>query len=153
MADDDARRLLEAVRRLTGTFTELGHRFGDKHGLSRSDVAALIVVTEANERGTSIGTVELARRIGVTAPSATVVVRRLVAAGLLSSDPDPNDHRRIVLTATPTAHTAGKAHFGALNDELLRLLSTQPSGSVRAAADLLELAAEHAARSATDAVQ
>jgi DNA-binding MarR family transcriptional regulator len=148
MSDDDARRLLDAVRRLTGTFTELGHRFGDKHGLSRSDVTALIVVTEANERGTRIGTVELARRIGVTPPSATIAIRRLITAGLLSSEPDPNDHRRVILTATPTAQAAGKAHFGALSEELLRMLSTQPPRSVRAAADLLELAAERAARSA-----
>jgi DNA-binding MarR family transcriptional regulator len=74
-------------------------------------------------------------------------------AGLLSSESDPNDHRRVILTATPAAHAAGRAHFGVLSEELLRMLSTAPDGSVRAAADLLERAAERAARSATETSQ
>ena len=142
MAEDEAHRLVGALRRLTGAFTEMGYRFGEAHGLSRSDVAALIVVTEVTEQGASIGTVELARRIGLTAPSATVLVDRLVAAGLLARHPHPDDRRRVVLTLTPAARTAGREHFGAMNDRLLTMLGEHPAEELRTVAALLERAAD-----------
>lgn len=142
VADDQARRLVGALRRLTGAFTEMGYRFGEQHGLSRSDVAALGVITEITEQGASIGTVELARRVGLTAPSATVLVDRLVAAGLLARQPNPGDRRRVVLALTPHARAAGRAHFGAMNDRLLRMLSEYSTDDLRGAAAMLEQVAE-----------
>jgi DNA-binding MarR family transcriptional regulator len=151
VADDSARRLLSALRRLIGAFTEIGYRFGELHGLSRSDVAALIVVTEAAEQGASIGTVELARRIGITAPSATVLVDRLIAAGLLARQRHASDGRRVVLTLTPAARVAGRDHFGMINDQLLDLLNTHSPDDLRSAADLLEHAAELVIATTNDA--
>ena len=153
MAEDDARRLLSALRRLTGAFTEMGYRFGELHGLSRSDVAALIVVTEAAEQGENIGTVELARRVGITAPSATVLVDRLVAAGLLARRHDTGDGRRVVLTPTAAARSAGRDHFGPLNDLLLRMLSTHPADDLRTAADVVDQAADLAIAKAAEAAK
>lgn len=143
MADDDeARRLLSALRRLTGAFTAMGYRFGELHGLSRSDAAALIVVTEATEQGASIGTVELARRVGITAPSATVLVDRLIAAGLLTRQPDIHDGRRVVLTLTAAARASGRDHFGSLNNALLQMLNNHTPHDLRAATAMIEHAAE-----------
>ncbi len=150
MADDDARRLLGALRRLTGAFTEMGYRFGELHGLSRSDVAALVVVTEAAERGANIGTVELARRIGITAPSATVLVDRLIAAGLLARQRDAGDGRRVVLTLTPAGRAAGRDHFGTLNDLLLQMLNTHSPDDLRTAADVVDQAADLAIAKASE---
>jgi DNA-binding MarR family transcriptional regulator len=142
VADDDARRLLNALRRLTGAFTEMGYRFGELHGLSRSDVAALIVVAEAAEQGASIGTVELARRIDITAPSATVLVDRLIAAGLLARQRDLSDGRRVVLTLTAAARAAGRDHFGTLNDALLQMLNTHSPDDLRTAAAVIDQATD-----------
>lgn len=150
MADDDARRLLSALRRLTGAFTEMGYRFGELHGLSRSDVAALIVVTEAAEQGATIGTVELARRIGITAPSATVLVDRLIAAELLARQRDASDGRRVILTLTPAARAAGRDHFGSLNDQLLEMLTTHSPDDLRTAADVVDQAADLAIAKANE---
>lgn len=142
MSEDEATRFLASVRRLTGAFTEMGHRFGEQHGLSRSDVSALIVVTEVTEQGSDIGTVELARRIGLSAPSATVLVDRLVAAGLLARHRHPGDARRVVLSLTPAGRAAGGEHFGVLNRRLLEMLRARPTADLRAAADLLDRAAD-----------
>ena len=142
MPEDDAHQLLSALRRLTGAFTEVGYRFGDRHGLTRSDVAALIVVTEATERGATIGTVELARRTGLTAPSATVLADRLVNAGLLARQSHPSDRRRVVLTPTPAALAAGRDHFGVVNDRLVRMLATHSADELRMTAAMLEQAAD-----------
>ena len=153
MAEDNARRLLSALRRLTGAYTEMGYRFGELHGLSRSDVAALIVVTEAAAQGEDIGTVELARRVGITAPSATVLVNRLVAAGLLARQHDTGDGRRVVLTPTEAARSAGRDHFGTLNDLLLRMLSTHPPDDLRTAAKVVNQAADLAIAKADEATK
>jgi DNA-binding MarR family transcriptional regulator len=151
VADDSARRLLSALRRLTGAFTAMGYRFGELHGLSRSDVAALIVITEASEQGTSIGTVELARRIGITAPSATVLVDRLIDAGLLARQRDLSDGRRVVLTLTAAARAAGRDHFGTLNDMLLQMLDAHSPDDLRTAAAVVDQAADLAIAKANEA--
>jgi DNA-binding MarR family transcriptional regulator len=94
--------------------------------------------------------VELARRIGITAPSATVLVDRLIAAGLLARQRDTNDGRRVVLTLTPAARTAGRDHFGTLNDLLLQMLDTHSPDDLRTAADVLDQAADLATAKANE---
>jgi DNA-binding MarR family transcriptional regulator len=148
VADDDARRLISAVRRLASAFNAMGYRFGQIHGLTRTDVAALGVVAEASEQGASIGTVELARRIGITAPSATVLVDRLITAGLLTRQPDPSDGRRVVLTLTDAARAAGRDHFGSLDDVLMQMLNSHTTHDLQTATAIIERAADLASHTA-----
>ncbi len=46
---------------------------------------------------------ELAEKLGVTAPSASVMVDRLVEKEVLARIPDPEDRRRVQLTIHPNA--------------------------------------------------
>jgi len=48
-----------------------------------------------------LGLSELAGRLGITSPSASGLVERLVEKRVLSRDPDPADRRRVLLTIHP----------------------------------------------------
>ena len=143
---DDATRIIAALRRVTGAFTASGHRFGQRHGLGRTDVAALVVVTEqagqGGAGGEGIGPAELARRLGITGAAATVLVDRLVAAGVVERQRHPRDGRRTVLLPTASALAAGREHFGALNAGIVGLLATHSAHDRRVAADLLAAVAD-----------
>jgi DNA-binding MarR family transcriptional regulator len=45
---------------------------------------------------------QLATQLGVTLPSITATVDRLVRAGLVAREDDPNDRRRVINMLTPT---------------------------------------------------
>ena len=134
---DDAARIVAALRRLTGAFTASGHKFGEQHGLGRTDVTALVLITESAEHGEPIGPTELARLLGISAASVTVLIDRLVRADILVREHHPSDRRRVLLVPTPRAHAAGREHFGALNAEIINLLVAYPVPQLSAAADIL----------------
>lgn len=54
--------------------------------------------------GASGGTRDLAALLGIRSPSATALVDRLAAAGLVRRAAHPSDRRRVVVEATPEAH-------------------------------------------------
>ena len=134
---DDAARIVAALRRLTGAFTASGHRFGEQHGLGRTDVTALVLITECSEHGEPIGPTHLARSLGISAASVTVLIDRLVDADILVREHHPSDRRRVLLVPTPRARQAGREHFGALNAEIMNLLAAYPESQLSAAAGML----------------
>lgn len=83
-------------------------------GVSASDLQALFVLSRTGP-GTP-GT--LARHIGLTTGAASRLVDRLVAADLVTRDPDPADRRRVVVTARTEALDAVARHYTPLNDLL-----------------------------------
>ncbi|GAB3892133.1 hypothetical protein GCM10029964_066440 [Kibdelosporangium lantanae] len=69
-------------------------------GVRVTDVQAVDHVVLADR---PLGTVELGNRLGIRSASAAVLVDRLVTAGHLTRAPDPDDGRRVVLSATDHA--------------------------------------------------
>ncbi|GAA1764702.1 MarR family winged helix-turn-helix transcriptional regulator [Agromyces humatus] len=50
-----------------------------------------------------LGPSELARRVGISTPSATTSVDRLVALGHVTREPHPTDRRAVMITPTPSS--------------------------------------------------
>lgn len=71
-------------------------RFGD---LSMAQVNTLLII---RGRG-PMSLTELAAQLGVSAPSASAMVERLVEKGLVSRDQSPEDRRRVVIRISPKA--------------------------------------------------
>ncbi|MDH2429958.1 MarR family winged helix-turn-helix transcriptional regulator [Sphaerisporangium sp. TRM90804] len=82
------------------TADEAGHAMARALGLTHTDSLALEYILTSPE---PVGPVHLARRLGITSASVTVLVDRLVASGHLVRLPDPHDGRRRVLLATDRA--------------------------------------------------
>ena len=87
---------------------------GASLGVTAVDQRALAVIAGAG----SVSAGELAKEIGLTPGAVTGVVDRLVRAGLASRTPDPEDRRRLVITAVPGAFGDAFAGLGKAMAEL-----------------------------------
>ena len=71
-------------------------RFGD---LSMAQVNALMVIRNLSP----LSLTELAAQLGVSPPSASAMVDRLVEKGIVSRETSPEDRRRVVIGISPAA--------------------------------------------------
>ncbi|MBA8795371.1 DNA-binding MarR family transcriptional regulator [Friedmanniella endophytica] len=111
-----------ALRDLLATYADVQDAMGRSMGMSPGDVAALDVIVRAQDSPDGvIGPGELARRLGITTASATVMVDRLEARGHLLRQRHPRDRRRVELHLTESARDEVVATLRPLNAALARL--------------------------------
>ncbi|MCG8922988.1 MarR family winged helix-turn-helix transcriptional regulator [Lentzea sp. CC55] len=104
----------DAGRALSTAVVAFHEAVGASLGVTAVDQRALAVIAGAG----SVSAGELAREIGLTPGAVTGVVDRLVRAGLASRTPDPEDRRRLVITAVPGAFGDAFAGLGKAMAEL-----------------------------------
>ena len=97
MPDEQSRAPGEVLGELVRLSTAVSEVLARELGLSLRDLAALHHLVGRAPRGPA----ELARELGISTASATVMVDRLEHAGYLRRRPDPHDRRRVVLEAAP----------------------------------------------------
>ena len=90
---------VELASRLRLAITRMARRLRQQAGtdLGPSQLAALATI----QRHGPLAPSELADREHIRRPTATRVLTRLVAAGLVERIPDPSDGRSAIVTATP----------------------------------------------------
>ncbi|MBN2351090.1 MAG: MarR family transcriptional regulator [Spirochaetales bacterium] len=93
-----------------------------EHELSHTEVFTMFVM---NERKTCRVT-ELATVIGVPASTLTGILDRLVAQGYLERDPDPEDRRSLLLTATPKLKSFIRGLMAPMEDRLKDVFKAMP---------------------------
>ncbi|WP_329792402.1 MarR family transcriptional regulator [Lentzea sp. DG1S-22] len=104
----------DAGRALSTAVVAFHEAVGASLGVTAVDQRALAVIAGAG----SVSAGELAKEIGLTPGAVTGVVDRLVRAGLASRMPDPEDRRRLVITAVPGAFGDAFAGLGKAMAEL-----------------------------------
>lgn len=77
---------------------------GQAHGLTIGQMKAILHLSAGNQ--TTVG--EIATALGVSMPSASELVDRLVDAGHAVRSPDSSDRRRVLIAATPEAVRIGE---------------------------------------------
>ena len=87
-------------------------------GIAGSDLQCLFLLDRSGPNTPGA----IARSIGLTTGSTSRMVERLLAAGLVSREPDPADRRRVTVTIQPAASTRLHALYDPLDDDLLGLL-------------------------------
>ncbi len=85
-------------------------------GSELSYVSLRVLATLQREPGLRIG--ELARREGITQPSMSQAIKKLVAEGLVAREPSPDDARAFDLTITD----AGRAEVRAYREDSVHAL-------------------------------
>ncbi|MCK8475856.1 MarR family winged helix-turn-helix transcriptional regulator [Microbacterium aurugineum] len=95
-------------------------------GISTSDLQCLFVLSTHGPRSPGF----LAEQIGLTTGSASRMVDRLLAAGLVTRETDAQDRRRVIVTATPLALARVADHYSPLNEQLRAHLSRLPERSL-----------------------
>lgn len=88
----------DLVRRVTRLLRQGSQEDWTSLSLSRAQLRILILLQK--EGATSVG--QLAAHLGVTLPSITATVDRLVQADYVAREGDPHDRRRVINRLTPT---------------------------------------------------
>jgi DNA-binding MarR family transcriptional regulator len=94
-------RTADQVRRITKLLRQGSQEDWTSLSLSRAQLRILVLLQR--EGSAAVG--QLAAALGVTLPSVTATVDRLVHAGLVSREDDPNDRRRVINRLTPAGLT------------------------------------------------
>ncbi len=98
----DTRRVLRAYLRAIGAAEPLQRELAHRHGVAIGDVHALRVLRDLGEVPIS----RLGAALAVKPSSATNLVDRLEAAGLVARGSDPADRRMTTLRVTDRGHEA-----------------------------------------------
>lgn len=124
------RAVMRFARRFRGSLQPLETEFG--HGLDA--LMALSAVCD----GAVLTPGELAEHQGLSAPTASRVVARLVEAGLLQRGGDPDDLRRQMLSATPAGFELRERLRGEARALVRERFADLPPHAVRGAVTALE---------------
>ncbi|MFN8126021.1 MAG: MarR family winged helix-turn-helix transcriptional regulator [Candidatus Nanopelagicales bacterium] len=111
--------------------------------LSHNEVDAMEHVMER-----PMGPAELARRLGITTASSTVLVDRLEEAGHLTRHADPHDRRRKVLAPTQQGAESVFAEIGPLVAGIAAVEQGMTAAQKQTVAEYLDRVAEVLERSA-----
>src|ERR1041384_3186887 len=108
-----------AVGRELSTAVVMFHEaVGRRLGVSAGDQRALTLL-----RGGPLAAGEIAREIGLTPGAVTGMVDRLERAGLVRREVDPNDRRRVVVTATDSGKDAHNGLFTELGAAMAAMMT------------------------------
>lgn len=119
-SDDHATRdaIIAALPSWQVLVVQYNDRVARQMGVSPSDLQCLFVLS----RHGACTPGQLAREIGLTTGSASRMVERLLVAGLVERTPDPDDRRRVVVTARSEALERVSELYEPLNARLRELL-------------------------------
>ncbi len=130
-AVQESRSILDSIRRLVRLL-----RLSDRAALAQVGLSAaqLFVLSELGKTPRlSLG--ELAERTRTDQSSVSVVITRLVEAGLVSRKRDEEDGRRLVLQLTRAGRAALKNAPRVAQEELIRILDRLPAAERKRFAD------------------
>jgi DNA-binding MarR family transcriptional regulator len=95
--EDLAREILHCLRRLTHAMDQHSSALARRYGLTGPQLAVLDALSEDDALSISA----LARRVSLSQPTVTGIVKRMLARGLLAKGPSLTDGRVSLLSLTP----------------------------------------------------
>src|SRR3712207_4152110 len=115
MAEErNAPATVHRLRALTLLLDAAGAAFAGRHGLSATDVRALVCLLDRERAGVPASPTWLAGQLRVTTASVTAVLDRWERAGQVRRVPRSDDRRRVDVLVQDSAKDLGWAFFGPL---------------------------------------
>ena len=137
-ASGSAHAIVAAVDAVEDAEKALDQRVRSALGVNNTDLAVLQFLDRVQRRGDRARVGDIAARFGVSSGSATEIVHRLTAAGLVHRVTHPSDARVRRLEPTPEAEERMLALVGEVRADLDTLIGGVPEDERRRLADLLE---------------
>jgi DNA-binding MarR family transcriptional regulator len=100
-----------AMRRRTQAATRLGD----------NAIVALHYVVEAMSNGRMVGPKDIARHLGISSASVTVLLDRLEQSGRVRRENSPVDRRALIIVPTAQAHEELPAMFDGLPEKIVQI--------------------------------
>jgi len=137
MSDETAAAgVADALERLRLAEAKLARRRQAVSGLTDTDRTAMRYILEAADAGREVTPSRLATRMHMSPASATVLVDRLVEAGLVQVSPHPTDRRKKLVV--PADRDLDPDHIDPLTRRIRTLAATLPAAEAAIIAAFLE---------------
>jgi len=130
----DSTRILESIRRLVRLLRVSDRAAQTSAGLSAAQLFVLAELGKTPEQSLS----DLAERTRTHQSSVSVVVSRLVEAGLVTRERDSDDARKLVLTLTRSGRAALQKAPPIAQEQLIDVILALPARERSAFADTFE---------------
>jgi DNA-binding MarR family transcriptional regulator len=127
----DSQRILDSIRRLVRLLRLTDRAAQSEMGLSG---AQLFVLHELGKTP-AVSLSELAQKTRTDQSSVSVVISRLVDAGLVMRDRDRRDARRLVLTLTKSGRAIAEKSLPVAQEKIIEILDRMPVSERRRFAD------------------
>jgi DNA-binding MarR family transcriptional regulator len=117
------RLLARDAREMTAHSDQIGRQFARLHGVSTSDLHALLHIMMADNAGEPLTLSRLRQRMNVSPAAVTYLVDRMIDAGHIRREADPADRRKSLLRFEDHGMTVGREFFGPLAEHLRAALT------------------------------
>ncbi|CAM3190996.1 MarR family transcriptional regulator [Mycobacterium intermedium] len=127
-------RLLSAdMRAMTAQSDRIGRYFARHNDVSGSDFHALLHIMVAETAGTPLTLAQLRQRMDISAAAVTYLVDRMIEAGHIRREPDPEDRRKWLLRYENRGMTVAQRFFDPLGVHLSSALAELNDSDIAAA--------------------
>ncbi len=121
------------MRAITAQSDRIGRHFARQNDVSGTDFHALLHIMVAETAGEPLTAAQLRRRMDVSPAAITYLVDRMIDAGHLRREPDPQDRRKTLLRYEKPGMALARAFFTPLGAELHTALADIPDRDLAAA--------------------
>lgn len=112
------RQLSADIRAITARSDRVGRHFARINDVSSSDFHALLHIMVSETAGKPLSLAELRQRMDVSPAAITYLVDRMIEAGHIRREPDPDDRRKWLLRYEHQGMTMAHAFFRPLGAHL-----------------------------------
>jgi DNA-binding MarR family transcriptional regulator len=127
------RRLASDMRAITAQSDRIGRHFARMNDVSSSDFHALLHIMVGETAGTPLTLAQLRQRMDVSAAAITYLVDRMIDAGHIRRDPDPQDRRKWLLRYEDDGMSLARDFFSPLGVHLNAALADLSEDDLSAA--------------------
>lgn len=127
------RQLSADIRAITARSDRVGRHYARINDVSNSDFHALLHIMVAETAGTPLTLAQLRQRMEVSPPAITYLVDRMIEAGHIRREPDPEDRRKWLLRYETRGMTLAHTFFSPLGAHIRAALADMPDKDLVAA--------------------
>ncbi|OBB97918.1 MarR family winged helix-turn-helix transcriptional regulator [Mycobacterium sp. 852002-40037_SCH5390672] len=121
------------MRAITAQSDRIGRHFARQNDVSGTDFHALLHIMVAETAGEPLTAAQLRRRMDVSPAAITYLVDRMIEAGHVRREPDPQDRRKTLLRYEKRGMALARSFFTPLGAELRTALANLPDRDLAAA--------------------
>jgi DNA-binding MarR family transcriptional regulator len=112
------RQLSADIRAITAQSDRVGRHFAGMNDVSSNDFHALLHIMVSETAGTPLSLAQLRQRMDVSPAAITYLVDRMIEAGHIRREPDPEDRRKWLLRYEQQGMTLAHEFFRPLGEHL-----------------------------------
>lgn len=112
------RQLSADIRAITARSDRVGRHYARVNDVSNSDFHALLHIMVAETAGAPLTLAQLRQRMDVSPPAITYLVDRMIEAGHIRREPDPEDRRKWLLRYETRGMTLAHTFFTPLGGHI-----------------------------------